>query len=125
MSPRYCVSAAIVTLGLVLASSMPAICQSESPTPQAPVPAMVGINRSAAPSDEAYSPDASGDRMVTPPPVSGQTYPIMLTSEERSNYLRGGLSFTGAYTDNALAGLQPHPVSDVSYSISPMIALDQ
>ena len=63
--------------------------------------------------------------MVTPPPVSGQSYPIMLTSEERSNYLRGGLSFTGAYTDNALAGLASHPVSDVSYSISPMIALDQ
>ncbi len=125
MSPRYCVSAAVVSLGLVFLVSLPALSQDENPTPQALVPAMVGINQSARPADETYSPDTSGDRMVTPPPVSGQSYPIMLTSEERSNYLRGGLSFTGAYTDNALAGLASHPVSDVSYSIAPMIAIDQ
>ena len=46
------------------------------------------------------------DRMQTPPPVSGQSYPISLTSQERSNYLRGGLSFTSAYSDNVLGASQ-------------------
>lgn len=65
------------------------------------------------------------DLMVTPPPVSGQAYPIELGSQERANYLRGGFSFTSAYTDNALAGAESSPISDVSYSIAPRIALDQ
>jgi hypothetical protein len=64
-------------------------------------------------------------RMSTPPPVSGQLYPTTLSSQERSNYLRAGLSFMTAYTDNALAGLTPTPISDVSYSVAPMIALDE
>src|SRR5579872_2778313 len=106
--------------GMVLAQS-----QTENPPSQSPVPAMVGVNNSSAPADESYNPDTSGDRMVTPPPVSGQTYPIALGSEERSNYLRAGISFMTAYTDNALAGLSSKPVSDVSYSIAPMIALDE
>jgi len=50
---------------------------------------------------------------------------MALTSEERSNYLRGGLSFTSAYTDNALGAINGHPVSDISYSVAPMIALDE
>jgi hypothetical protein len=65
------------------------------------------------------------DLMVTPPPVSGQAYPIEMSSQERSNYLRGGFAFTSAYTDNALAGLGSTPVSDVSFSIAPTIALDE
>jgi hypothetical protein len=61
--------------------------------------------------------------MLTPPPVSGQSYPTALGSEERSNFLRYGLSFNSSYTDNSLGGSTP--VSDVSYSIWPTIALDQ
>lgn len=61
--------------------------------------------------------------MLTPPPVSGQSYPTALGSEERSNYLRYGVSFSSAYSDNTLGGATP--VSDVSYSIWPTIALDQ
>jgi hypothetical protein len=58
--------------------------------------------------------------------VSGLTYPTTVTSEERSNYLRTGLSFTSAYTDNALGTtVSGHPVSDVSYSVTPMLALDE
>lgn len=68
---------------------------------------------------------SNSDLMVTPPPVSGQAYPIELSSQERSNYLRGGFAFTSAYTDNALAGLGSTPISDISYSIAPMIALDK
>jgi hypothetical protein len=61
--------------------------------------------------------------MLTPPPVSGQSYPTAIGSEERSNFLRYGLSFNSAYTDNSLGG--SIPMSDVSYSIWPTIALDQ
>lgn len=68
--------------------------------------------------------DTSNDtRMLTPPPVSGQAYPTALGSEQRSNYLRYGLTFNSAYSDNALGGSPP--VSDVSYSIWPTIALDE
>ena len=61
--------------------------------------------------------------MLTPPPVSGQSYPTALGSEERSNYLRYGVSFSSSYSDNTLGGATP--VSDVSYSVWPTIALDQ
>jgi len=71
-----------------------------------------------------YNSDESDTRMLAPPPVSGQAYPIELTSQERSNYLRGGVSFTGAYSDNVLGSTEAHPVSDVSYSVAPMVALD-
>jgi hypothetical protein len=81
-------------------------------TPAAPVPAVVG-------------PESTSDQMRTPPPVSGQSYPTLVTSEERSNYLRGGLAFTSAYTDNALGSVSGQPVSDVSYSVAPFIALDE
>ena len=71
-------------------------------------------------------PGSSDDPMKTPPPVSGQSYPTQITSEERSNYLRGGLAFTTAYTDNALGSIGgSKPVSDVSYSVGPTLALDQ
>ena len=80
--------------------------------PTAPVPAVVG-------------PESNADRMLTPPPVSGESFPTAFTSGERSNYLRGGLAFTSAYTDNALGSITGTPVSDVSYSIAPFIALDE
>lgn len=70
-------------------------------------------------------PGSTDDQMKTPPPVSGQAYPTQVTSEERSNYLRGGLAFTGAYTDNALGSVRGTPVSDVSYSVGPSLALDE
>ena len=66
--------------------------------------------------------------MKTPPPVSGQSYPTQVTSEERSNYLRGGVAFTTAYTDNllgSLGSLGSKPMSDVSYSVGPTLALDE
>jgi hypothetical protein len=113
-----------VLAGLSLLVGVPVWAQTDNPPAQPPVPAMVGVDNSSAPPD-TYSPDTSGDRMITPPPVSGQTYPVALSSEERSNYLRGGLSFTTAYMDNVLGGVAGHPISDISYSVAPMIALDE
>jgi hypothetical protein len=82
-----------------------------------------------AQTDASETPDAqpasplNDTTMLTPPPVSGQSYPTALGTEMRSNYLRYSLSFTSAYSDNALGGATP--VSDVSYSILPTIALDE
>lgn len=63
--------------------------------------------------------------MQAPPPVSGQTYTNVVGSAERSNYLRGGVFFTSAYTDNALGSVSGHPVSDISTSIAPTLSLDE
>jgi hypothetical protein len=83
-------------------------------TPTTPVPAVTGA-----------APVTGSDQMMTPPPVSGQSYPTAPVSAERSNYLRGGVAFTSAYTDNALGSVNGHPVSDVSYSVAPNIAVDE
>jgi hypothetical protein len=75
--------------------------------------------------DTTAAPAVVEDRMQTPPPVSGAAYPTTYAAEERSNYLRGGLTFTTAYSDNVLGGTTINPVSDVSYAIFPNIALDE
>lgn len=67
----------------------------------------------------------NNDTMLTPPVVSGQTYPTEPTSQERSNYLRGGMSFTSAYGNNALATANGKPVNEMSYSVDPTLALDE
>jgi hypothetical protein len=79
---------------------------------------------SATPSVE-QSFDHPEDRMQAPPPVTGQNYPTAFASEERANYLRYGVVFTPGYTDNALGGTSSLPVSDVSYSVAPTVAIDQ
>jgi len=76
--------------------------------------------------DNTATPNPSDDtRMLTPPPVSGAAYATTPLGAERSNYIRGGLTFTTAYTDNVLGGATTNPVSDVSYSVWPSIALDE
>ncbi|MFZ0300318.1 MAG: hypothetical protein WAM13_18355 [Candidatus Sulfotelmatobacter sp.] len=117
-----------ICLGLILQGSLlligvPAWSQDEQRP--VPVPAATGPASNTADSDASTSVDDSSGRMLTPPPVSGQSYPITLTSQERSNYLRGGLAFTSAYTDNAIGPVEGHPVSDVSYSVWPTIVLDE
>lgn len=67
----------------------------------------------------------SEDRMQAPPPVTGLHYDTAFTSEERGNYLRYGMAFTTAHTDNALGGLSSDRISDFSYSLAPTIAIDE
>ena len=74
---------------------------------------------------EAATGPVDDSRMQTPPPVSVASYSTATLSETRSNYLRGGLTFNTAYSDNVLGGISTNPVSDVSYSIWPTIALDE
>jgi hypothetical protein len=79
-----------------------------------------------APSVTGHGIDSADDSLMqTPPPVSGQAYPITVGSEIRSNYLRGALAFNSAYNDNLLAGTGAKPISDISYSIWPTISLNQ
>jgi hypothetical protein len=65
------------------------------------------------------------DRMLTPPPVSGQSYLVAPESEERANYLRYGVVFSSGYSDNVLGLTNGHPVSDINYSVGPTIGLDK
>jgi hypothetical protein len=64
-------------------------------------------------------------RMLTPPPVSGAAYPNVVGSQTRSNYLRGGLVVTGAYSDNMFEDIGSKPISDTSYSLWPTFALSK
>jgi hypothetical protein len=100
-----------IWVGLLLLPAAHLWSQVDNPRIE-PVPALVG-------------PGNINDPMLIPPPVSGQSYPTSPTSLERSNYLRAGIAFASAYTDNALGSVAGHPVSDVSYSVAPMLALDE
>jgi len=67
------------------------------------------------------------DRMLVPAPASAEAYPVGLSSEERSNYLRYGLTFSTGYSDNLLGAATPtgQAVSDVNYSVWPTIGFDK
>lgn len=103
-----------VCIGLLLLSAVPLSAQVDDTPHIQPAPAGVLAPASDEPSDT---------RMVTPPPVSGLSYSTAFTTQERSNYLRGGIVFTGAHSDNVLGGSPA--VSDWSYSVAPTIALEQ
>ena len=71
-------------------------------------------------------PEGSDDmRMTVPPPVSAESYPEVVGSDERSNYLRTGLTFTTTYDDNVLGGASTRQVGDESYSVWPYLKLDE
>jgi hypothetical protein len=108
-------------LGLALLVAMPMWCQQAGAPELTPVP----VTNTASNPDPGSAPLNVEDRMRIPPTVSGQSYPTVSASQERSNYLRGGVVFTGAYSDNALGPVNGHPESDVSYSVAPTVALDE
>jgi len=115
----------IATFLGAFATAMPAWSQADNGLPQQPVPPLAGIQNGDIAADDKNADPAQNDKMLVPPPVSGETYPTAPLVEERSNYLRGGLSFTTAYTDNALGGINGHAISDIGYSVAPSIALDE
>jgi hypothetical protein len=112
-----------IGFGIVLAAGVP-LWSQVSPTSETSVPPTTNTPVTPTP-DTTPAPAVTEDRMQTPPPASGAAYPTTYTAEQRSNYLRGGLTFTTAYSDNVLGGTTSTPLSDVSYSIFPNIALDQ
>jgi hypothetical protein len=95
--------------------------------PAAPVPAVSGVQNGDVPNSDSTNNDSDPNsaRMLTPPPASGITYPVAVGAEERANYLRAGVTFNTAYSDNVLAGASATPLSSVSYSVWPTIALDE
>jgi hypothetical protein len=105
-------------VGLVLLAGVPVWSQEQPRT--APAPAATGPITGVP-----VSGDSDADRMLTPPPVSGEAYPLWFSSEDRANYLRGGITFNTAYSDNVLGATSTTAVSDVSYSVWPTIALDE
>lgn len=82
-----------------------------------------GGNESSQTSDAA---NAAATRMLLPPPVSGLTYPTAVESETRSNYLRGGLTFSGGYVNNLYPGIVSGTsvTNDALYMIQPSLSLD-
>lgn len=78
-------------------------------------------------------PSAEGDitppdentRMIMPPVVSGDTLPINGELGQRSNYLSGGVTLDTAYIGNVQPGETAASVNDQSYSIWPIVTLDQ
>ena len=61
--------------------------------------------------------------LQAPPPVSGSAYDTGFTSETESNYLRGGLTIAGAYSNN-VSGTS-NPIGGPSYSLWPTLTLDK
>ena len=96
-----------ISLSVVLLWTVPVWSQLES----------IPFETSTRPSDE--------DRMLTPPPVSGEGYPTAVGSQARSNYLAAGLVFVGSYDNNVVIGSGATPIGDGIYSIFPTIALNR
>jgi hypothetical protein len=63
--------------------------------------------------------------MQAPPPVSGVAYDTGFTSEMESNYLRGGMTITGAYSNNITGIETSNPVGGASMSIWTMLELNK
>ena len=105
-------------IGFVLLTAFPIWSQVENAAP---------VNSAAEETSTDTSFNHPEDRMQTPPPVSGHTFPVVVTSQEHANYLRYGAVFTSAYSDNALGTVNANgtPISDISYSIAPVISLDE
>jgi len=119
----------LLTLSAVIAGM--AVC-AQGQNPQEPsqgaVPAVQGPELAGQSNDVSETdslPNDAGGRMVTPEPVSIEGYSMNFTSEgERSNYLRGGLTFGSSYSDN-VSPSGDRPISDFSYSVWPFVSLDQ
>jgi hypothetical protein len=76
-------------------------------------------------SDEQPDQPLANDGMLTPPPVSGQSFPILTGAEERTNYLNFGVTANIAYDDNVEGGYTGVSKGDMIYSIWPTISLNR
>jgi hypothetical protein len=63
--------------------------------------------------------------MLTPPAISGQSYPTTVGSLTRTNYLDAGLLFSAGGTDNVILGGAAAPVGDQIYTITPTLAINR
>src|SRR5271166_3254902 len=63
--------------------------------------------------------------LQAPAPVSGSAYATGFTSETESNYLRGSMTITGAYSNNITGIETSNPVGGASFSIWTKLELDK
>ncbi|HVT98298.1 MAG TPA: hypothetical protein VHE33_12390 [Acidobacteriaceae bacterium] len=75
--------------------------------------------------DEQPDNPLANDGMLTPPPVSGQTYPILTGSEERRNFMTLGATANVAYDDNVEGGYTGVSKGDMIYSLWPTISVNR
>jgi hypothetical protein len=74
---------------------------------------------------EPEAQDTEEQPVSAPPLLYGQASPLTFQSEKvPSNYLSGGIGFTGTFTDNALLS-STNPVSDFTYLIRPYVGFSQ
>src|SRR5579871_184699 len=57
--------------------------------------------------------------LLVPPPVAGTSYSLAFATDERSNYLKGGITFQANHDDDVLTAPNGSTVADWSYSIWP------
>lgn len=77
------------------------------------------------PSAEGGPTSLDDAQMMTPPPVSGDAYPVAVGAETgRANYVAGGIAVTGAYNDNLMIN-PSEKIGDSNYSFVPSIELDR
>jgi hypothetical protein len=69
--------------------------------------------------------DLGSEHMMTPPPVSRQGYPTNAISQERSNFLAGGMIFTAAASSNLMLLGNTEKSPDQTYAFLPTISLDR
>jgi len=90
-------------------------------------PLLLLLGTACAQTDVNNSTDLSASAgetpMQAPPPVSGSSYATTFTTETESNYLRAGVTVTGAYSNN-IAATQV-PTAGGSFSVWPTIAFDK
>ena len=75
--------------------------------------------------DNGAAGQAEDTQMQTPPPVSGAAFPTAVGNEERSNYLRMGVTVSGGYIDNLYAGEAGSPLSETTVTVDPTISFDR
>jgi hypothetical protein len=69
--------------------------------------------------------DLGSEHMMTPPPVSRQGYPTTTISQEKSNFLAGGMVITAAATSNLMLLGNNEKSPDQTYAFLPTISLDR
>src|SRR5579862_2046754 len=107
-----------ICAALILLTALPLWSQEAPPAQFAPT--VTGQDNA-----QEQPQNQNDDMMLTPPVVSGQTYPTEMDSQERSNYLRAGMSFSSAYGNNAVTTANGKPANEMSYSVAPTLALDE
>jgi len=75
--------------------------------------------------DEQPDNPVANSGMLTPPPVSGEAYPVATGDEVRNNYVNLGIAGEIGYDDNVAAGYSSKPASDVIFSLWPTVTFDK